>query len=900
MDSPRLTSDALLIDGEIVQIRTADPADLAGVGDLHQRVSPRSLYLRYFTAAPNIDKYLRHLLRAADDAHEVLVVSLRDQVVGVAGYEQLADPASAEVAFLVDDAYQGLGIATLLLEHLAAEAFGRGVERFVAETLPQNAAMLGVFRDAGFPVSTRYEDGVVAVSFPTVPDARALQAADQREASADHSSLQALLSPRSVTVVGTGRDASGLGHRVLANLLHEGYQGPVYAVNRSVSAGDLVGGVPAYSSVTEVPGVVDLVVVAVPAQEVLEVARHAAARQARSLAVLTADFTETRGRGSARQQQLLDLCRAEGMRLVGPGCMGVANTADDVRLNATVGPALPLPGAVGLMSQSGSLGIAALQHARRAGIGISSFVSAGNKADVSGNDLLCYWERDPATRVCALYLESFGNPRKFARIAGRVSRTKPVVVVKSGRSVEGSYGARSHNDAAATPEVAVDALFAQAGVIRADSLLEMFEVVTLLEHAPLPAGFRVAVVGNSGGPGVLAADACVAAGLQVGELSESTRAALSSLLPAGASTGNPVDMLADTDAATVRSCLETVLADPGVDAVIAVYTPVRSGETAPVAEVIAEVGSVATKPLIAVMFGLLEPPDPFRDSAGRLQVPFHAFPETAARSLGAVARYAMWRARPVGTPAELDGVDTPRARRLVDDCLAADPDGGWLPSATATELVSCFGIPTVETIAVATAEEAVAAARKIGYPVALKAAAGELLHKTENGGVSLRLADEDAVRSSFDEMQRRLGTRMGGAVVQPMITAGVEAAVGVVNDPSFGPLVMFGLGGVASDLLADRAFRILPLTREDAAAHVRSLRASPLLFGYRGSEPVDGAALEDLLLRVAELADTVPEVAELDLNPVMATAAGASAVDVKIRLERRPRSLALLRRLSPR
>ena len=858
------------------------------------------MYLRYFSVSPSIDTYLTQLLRPPDDLHAVLVACQHGELVGLAAYECLANRSFAEIAFLVDDAHHGLGIGTLLLEHLAAIGQDAGVERFVAQTLTENVPMLAVFRDAGYKLTTSYDHGVVDVTFPTLADPGAQAAADLREGSADFTSVQRLLSPRSVTVVGAGRNPAGLGHQVLLNLVRDGYAGPIYPVNHALPPGEMLNGLHAYQSVTDVPGPVDLVVVAVPAKSVLEVAEAAAHRHARSLVVITAGFAEVGGDGPDLQQQLLDLCRAAGMRLVGPNCMGVANAADDVRLNATFGPALPPPGAVGLMSQSGAVGIAAVEYARAAGVGLSSFVSAGNKADISGNDLLCFWERDAATRVCALYLESFGNPRKFARIAGRVARTKPIVVVKSGRSVEGARGARSHTGAAATPEVAVDALFAQAGVIRADSLSDLFDLVTLLDRSPLPAGANVAVVGNSGGPGVLAADACVSAGLRLPELSEGTRAALEALLPSDASTVNPVDVLADTSAETVRSCLEIVMADPGVDSILAVYTPVRPGETDAVARVLAEVSDAGTKPVIAVMLGLVDAPSALRDAAGRLRVPFHSFPETAASTLGAVARYSAWRTLPVGTPAELDDLDIAGAKQLVDRFLAKQPNGGWMSSSAAAELVSRFGVPVVETARAETADEAVEAADRLGYPVALKAGAGELVHKTEAGGVRLHLQDAPAVRAAFDDMDRRLGADMGGAMVQRMVGDGVETAVGLVNDSAFGPLVMFGLGGVASDLLADRSFRILPMSRQDAANQVRSLRGTPLLFGYRGSESVDVAALEDVLLRTAALAEALPEVAELDLNPVVARPDGAFAVDVKIRLEPRTHALNLLRRMSPR
>ena len=887
-------SDVLLTDGSIVRIRPGSAEDLPAVGRLHERLSSRSLYLRYFSAGLPPGTYLDRLLRPADDDHLTLVTVDRGQVVAVAGYERLADPKVAEVAFLVDDAHQGRGVGTLLLEHLAASAAAAGVERFVAETLADNAAMLGVFRDAGFAVRTAFESGEVRVEFPVRPDEQALAAADVREAFAEFQSVHRLLVPRSVTVVGAGRDPAGLGHLVLANIVSGGFTGAVFPVNRDGAAVlDLAG----FKTVRDVPGPVDLVIVVVPAPGVLEVARDAAAMGAQSLVVISAGFAEAGVRGGEEQQELLRVCRAAGMRLVGPNCMGLVSNVEGVRLNATFSPTHPAAGSVGFMSQSGAVGIAAMDHATRSRVGVGSFVSAGNKADISGNDLLCFWERDPDTKVCALYLESFGNPRKFARIARRVGRAKPIVAVKSGRSVAGTRGVRSHTAAAATPEVAVDALFGQVGVIRADSLSELFEVVTLLDRSPLPAGDRVAIVGNSGGPGVLAADACEAAGLRVPELDKETRDRLVTLLPAGAGVSNPVDLLSGADPRLMQSALSAVLASPDVDSVIAVYTPILPGGENEMAAAMAAAAAGSGKPVLAVILGVPEPPASLHAADGRLLLPFHPFPEPAASALAAVTAYAAWRRQPDGAAVHFDDVDEAGARELVRDFLAGAPAGGWLPLDRACALLEMYGVTTVPTVYAADADAAARAASRFDGPVAVKAAAGSLVHKTDLGAVHLDLATPEAVKEAVSDLTARLGEEAGGVVVQPMVSGGVETAVGVVSDPAFGPLVMFGLGGVASDLLADRSFRIIPLSREQAAAQIRGLRSSPLLSGYRGSAPVDIRGLEDVVLRVAQLADELPEVAELDLNPVVARPDGVVALDVKVRLARAPHSYPLLRRL---
>ena len=633
-------ADVLLLDGGIAHIGPVRPGDAAALHDLYDRLSPQTLYLRFFTSSrTSAGKDVARLIRADPDRHVALRVFLAGRVVAAAGFERLEDPAEAEVAFVVDDACRGLGIGTLLFEHLASVAAAQGVRRFVAETLAENARMLHVFRDAGLPVFTHFVDGTVHVELPLAPDGHYLDAVGEREHVAGIASLARVLAPKSVVVAGAGIDPDGLGHQVLMNLVGGGYSGALAAVNRS---GTDVCGQPAYRSVAEVPGRVDLVVVAVPAAAVLEVARAAAARGAAGLVVISSGFAEAGPNGASEQAELLGICRAGGMRLIGPNCMGIANTA--VAMNATFCAALPPIGGLSLMSQSGAVGIAVLNHAARTGVGIASFVSAGNKADVSGNDLLAVWEADPATRVCALYLESLGNPRKFARTAARVGRRKPVVAVKSGRSVSGARGVASHTAAAATPDVAVDSLFTQAGVIRVDSLAELFDVATLLDRAPLPTGRRVAIVGNSGGPGVLAADACEAAGLLVPAPEAQTRERLAALLPDGAAVANPLDLLAGADPATFEAALRVVLHDQRIDAVIAVYTPVRPGAADPIAAALARCGADhPSTPILAVFLGLYAIPPPLCDAAGQPLLPYYAFPEPAVRALAAATRYAEWR-----------------------------------------------------------------------------------------------------------------------------------------------------------------------------------------------------------------------------------------------------------------
>jgi acyl-CoA synthetase (NDP forming)/GNAT superfamily N-acetyltransferase len=823
--------DALLLDGRIARIRTVQATDADVLRAMYDGVSADALYLRFFSLSRAVvPEEIQALTRPADNDHQSLLAEVGGQVVAVATFERLDDdPTKAEIAFLVDDFHRGRGVGMLLLEHLATAAVTVGVRSFVAETLASNSAMLHVFGDTGFPMTSRYDDGVVHIEIALDFDDEFRSAVDRREAHAEAISMRRVLAPLSVAVVGAGSDPAGLGHQILANIVRGGYRGTLYAVNQSAHR---VSGVRAFTSLDALPTAVDLVVVAVPAAGVLDVARQAADHGAAGVVVISAGFAESNPAGERLERELVRLCRETGMRLIGPNCIGVANADPGISLNATASTIMPPAGGIGLMSQSGGVGFAALQYAARSGVGISSFVSAGNKADVSGNDLLCAWENEDETRVCALYLESFGNPRKFARIAARVSRRKPVVVVKAGRSVAGEPGLRLHRPGAATPDIAVDSLFEQAGVTRVDSLAELLDVASLFDLAPLPGGPRVAIVSNSGGPGLLAADACDAAGLDVVALSAVTRHRLGGLVPTGTPVGNPVDLLSGADPVTFEAALRVLLDDPEIDAVISVYTPLKPGSATGIARAIATVQvDVPGKPLLVCFLGVETMPSELRAAGGRPIAPYYAFPEAAAHALGAAVRYATWRDRPAGTQAVLTDLDVAAARAIVATELAEFPDGCWLDGRVAAELLATHGV---------------------------------------------RLA----ARSDTD---------------RELVTTPV--AIGVVADPTFGPLVMVGLGGLASDMLADRAFRLLPLTVEDARRQIRSLRGAPLLFGYDDAPPCDVAALEDMLLRVAELAMNVAEVAELDINPVWVSAAGVQAATVRVRVRPAPAEDPLIRRL---
>jgi acetyl coenzyme A synthetase (ADP forming)-like protein len=751
--------------------------------------------------------------------------------------------------------------------------------------------MLGVFAAAGWVSERHFEYGTIRIRFNIDATTASIDAVEGRERHAEGASIARLMAPRSIAVVGASRRPGSIGYELFRNLLAFGFEGPVYPVNPSSTS---VAGVRAYATLLDVPDAVDLAVIVVPAVAVPDVVRDCAVKQVHGMVIISAGFAEAGADGKAVERDIVATARRNGMRVIGPNCLGVVSTASGVRMNATFAPDPPVGGNVAFMSQSGGLGIELMSQAGNLGIGISDFVSVGNKADVSGNDLLQYWAEDPHTDVILMYLESFGNPRKFARLARRIARTKPIVAVKSGRSAVGSRAASSHTAALATPDVAVDALFRQAGVIRVDTLDELLATAMLLAHQPVPAGRRVAIVSNAGGPGILAADACAGAGLEVPELGPSTQDALRALVARDATVRNPIDLVAGATAEQFGNALRAALHDESIDALLAIFVPPLVTRAEDVARAIASASETAgEKPVVACFLGRAGVPNELRGDGARRTIPSFAFPEAAAHALGRVADLADWRRRPVGRVPDFGDVDLTAARAIVAAALHADgaQEGVWLDQRQANALLTCFGIPVVGFSVVGTPDEAVAAAKRLGFPVALKAAAPELVHKSDVGGVALDLRDAAAVTTAFDRMATALGDAMGEVTVQQMVPPGVETIVGVTHDPSFGPLVLFGLGGVTAELLGDSTLRIVPITDQDAHDLVRSLRGSPLLFGYRGSPPVAVDALESLLLRVGYLADEIPEIVEMDLNPVIVGPGGAVAVDSKIHLAQTPAKL---------
>lgn len=880
----RWECDVVLTDGETVHLRPIRSEDAAGERSFLEQLTPETVFLRF--QAPRrtfTDEEISYFTGVDYDMRMALVAELGGGIIAIGRYDRLPEaPDEAEVAFVVADAHQGRGIGTLLLEHLAAIARRHGVDKFHAYVLPQNRGMITVFQDAGFDASSTYDEGVVRFTIPVDLTDTTLAAIEAREQRARARSIERLLHPRSVAVVGAGRERGNVGHEIFRNILLGEFRGPVHPVNPSA---EHVASVAAQPTVRDISGPVDLAVIAVPPRHVLPALDDCAAKDVHGLVIVSAGFAETGEDGAELERQMLDAARRHGMRVVGPNCLGIVNTDEAVQLNATFSPDPPTPGNAAFMSQSGALGIAIMDQAESVGIGISSFVSVGNKADVSGNDLLEYWQEDDRTEVVLLYLESFGNPRQFGRIARRVSAAKPIVAVKGGRTPAGSRAASSHTAAMATPEVAVDALFRQTGVIRVDTLQDLFDVAQLLCNQPLPAGRRVGIVSNGGGPGILAADACESVGLEVPELHERTRAALHEVCLPGAAVTNPVDLLAAAGPDHFAGALELVLADPNVDAVLVSYTPPLVTDPTEIAEAVSGVAGRATKPMVANFLDsdtkLIIADSGGEDGCSR-RVPVYLYPESATRALARAAWYGEWRGQPTGTVPTFADLDMAGARTTVARAIERGGRATWIEPEAAFGLLTAYGIPVARTHEVASPEAAAERASEIGFPVALKVVGPDLVHKTDVGGVVLGLDGPEKVEGAYREMQARLGARMTGAAVQAMVPEGVETIAGIVHDPAFGPLVMFGLGGITAELLGDRAFRVLPLTDLDVRDLVDSIHSAPLLHGYRNTPQVDVDALHDCLLRVGRLADDVPQIREMDINPLIVSPSGVTAVDVRV------------------
>ncbi len=864
--------DVILRDGSTLRLRPPARDDSEALVSFFAELSNQSLYLR-FHGHPLVDSHLVAPDLEPDWAERGALVGAAatedgERVVALASYVRLREHEVAEVAFAVADGYQGRGIGPRLLERLAARAAEQGITRFVAEVIADNRPMLRVFSEAGFSVSRTLSGGVVEVTFPIAPTADFAARVAARDHTAVAASLRPFFEPRSVAVFGASPRRGTIGGELFRNILTGDFSGAGYPINRK---GESVAGVRGYQSIDDIPDAIDLAVICVPGTAVLEAAESALRQGVRALIVISAGFAEIGADGAERQSQLLALVRAHGARLIGPNCLGIASAA--TRLNATFASRQAPAGNIGFSSQSGALGLAMLEAAEARGLGLSAFVSVGNKADVSSNDLLEWWEDDPRTEVVLLYVESFGNPRKFAELARRVARSKPILAVKSGTTASGARAASSHTAALAGSEAAVDALFHQAGVIRAGTLEELVDVATLLSTQPPPRGRGVAVLTNAGGLGIMCADACEAAGLTLPPLAEETRRALGALLPAEASLANPIDMLGSATAGSYEATLPLVLEDSAVDAVIVLFVPAVSATADEVAAAVARVGP-GDKPVLAVVMSAEGVPAALRATPQAAAA--FVYPESAARALGRAAQRPDWLRRPLGTLPRLD-VDRIAADAVIERVLT-DRDDAWLDPADTRALLLAYGIPLVGEAVAHSADEAIEAASALGYPVVVKTAAAGA-HKTESGGIALDLGDAAAVRAGVD----RIGAP---AIVQPMIKGGAELLAGLVQDPVFGPLVAFGPGGVFAELFGDAAFRIAPLTEMDAEELITTGKAGRLVNGFRGAPAADLASLVDLVCRLSRLGQDLPAVAELDLNPVLALPDRCVAVDARVRVQR--------------
>ncbi len=886
-------ADELLRDGGSIHIRAIRPEDRARLLEHFRALSPQSVYFRFFGPKRSLsDTELERLIAPDYSTHVALLATLRgggdEKIIGVGRYlvREGSVPPRAELAFAVLDAYQGRGIATLLLEHLGRIARANGISEFEASVMGANRQMLEVFAGSGFRIRHSLDAGIVNVSFPTEESESYQRASHLRELNAAAHSIAGFIRPRSVAVVGASRREGSIGAALVANLRRARFNGPIYPINQS--AGEIQG-LRAYASVADVGAPVDLAVIALPAEAVEDAVRDCARAGVKGVVVISSGFAEISAEGRERERRLFELVRGSGMRMVGPNCMGVLNTDPAISLNATFAPNWPPPGNIGMLSQSGALGLAILDYARSRGIGLSTFVSAGNKADVSSNDMLAYWAQDPRTEVIVLYLESFGNPRKFARIAPEVARVKPIVAVKAGRSAAGTRAASSHSAALASLDVAVDALFEQAGVIRTNTLEELFDVVALLSSQPVPGGPRVGVVTNAGGPGIMLADACEARGLKLPELEPATVASLRSFLVDRAGLGNPIDMTAQAGPSEYQRTIAAVGADPNVDSLVVIYIPPMVTKPEEIAAAIAQAaGQVpAHKPVATVFISSGGAPAALHEGPrGRLAT--FSFPENAAMALSAAERYARWRQRPHATALSLDRSAQGAIRTVVDRVLAGVDTPAWLDPYDAELILNAAGI-RYERAEQTTVESAPAAADRIGYPLVAKIISRDVLHKSDVGGVIMGLrsaADVAQAVHGLAAKMRDLGKQLDGILLQRQVDKGVEALVGVTSDPTFGPLLVCGLGGVAVELLRDVAFRLHPVTDVDAEAMLVSLRASKLLDGFRGSPRADRAALVSIITRISALAEVVPELRELDLNPVIVLpeGKGAVAVDARIRI----------------
>jgi acetyl coenzyme A synthetase (ADP forming)-like protein len=877
--------DVVIRDGDVVHIRPVRPDDADRHRAFMALLGRESRFFRFFQVKEALtDEETEYFVNVDYHDRMALVVLDGDKMIAVGRYDRNTDaPDTAQVAFAVADEYQSRGIGTALLQLLTAHARQHDIGRFTADVLAENVRMIRVFRNAGYELTRTLDQGVYAVDFPVEYTEGARAATEEREKRAVAASVLPLFFPGSIAVVGASTRRGAIGNTLFKNLISTGFNGPVYPVNPSAR---VVESVRAYPSVLHIPERIDLAFIVVPSAHVIDAVRQCGEAGVRGVVVISAGFGEVGN--TDMEAELLDVVRSHGMRMVGPNCMGLLNTSETINMNGTFAPVYPPRGNIAMSSQSGALGIAILEFARRNALGISQFISVGNKADIVGSDLLALWEDDPQTDVILFYLESFGGPRRFTRLARRVARKKPIIAVKSGRTGAGSRAASSHTGALASRDIAVDALFEEAGVMRVDTLEGMFGLASLLANQPVPKGRRVGIVTNAGGPAILAADALEGRGLELPALSDELRAQIGAHLPAEASTANPIDMIAGAGPDEYRASLEGLLHSGEVDTVMVLYVPTSAGGEKAIGRVVREVAEAyeGDTTLVAVFMQVAEASEYLRGES--TTVPVYQFPEDAAVALEKAVRYGDWLQADPGEVPKMDRIENDKAKRLMAKAMRRlGPDGGWLDPGEVTELLGLHGI-RVPKEAIATSEdEAVAAAVQIGGPVVLKVIAESALHKSDSGGIALDLEGEDEVREAYRKVSTAVDD-VDGVLVQEMIRGGHEVLVGVTEDPNFGPLIVYGLGGIMVEVMQDVTFKLWPITDVDASEMVDGIRGAKLLRGYRNLPEGDVGGVEDILLRVSAMVGICPEIVEMDLNPVkvLEPGHGVVAVDARIRVRR--------------
>ncbi|MEM0118072.1 MAG: GNAT family N-acetyltransferase [Conexivisphaerales archaeon] len=896
----RLVGEVVLKDGSTVHVREVVQEDKELLREFLNSLSSETIANRFFGIGIDREAALSVLIPKSND---YALVALREgRIIAHACYHITSDKR-AEAAVVVADSYQGKGLGTILLGQLVQHAERKGILVFDAYVQPENYRMISVLRKLGYQVSLKAEPGAIKASF-TISSIHELESVfDQLEAKAASAAVRSFLFPRGVAVIGASRDRTSIGGELFWNIIESGYKGAVYPVNANA---DVVQSIVAYKSVLDCPGPVDVALICVPARFVLDVAKECYRKGVKGLVVISSGFAEVGGDGIKLQRELVSLCNNTGMRLIGPNCMGIINTNPEVSLNAQFAPYKPLAGKIGFLSQSGALGIAVIEHATRLGLGLSSFISVGNKADISGNDLIQYWENDEDTEVILLYLESFGNPRKFARIARRVTKKKPIIAVKGGRSAAGFRATQSHTGAMlAASDVTVDALFKQTGVIRVDVLSEMFDVAALLSTQPLPKGKRVGIITNAGGAGILASDACENYGLEVPEYSQETQQMLRSFLRAEAGVRNPVDMIASATPEDYGRAIRAVAEDKLIDSLIVIFIPPISVSASDVAKVILQeakrINKELGKPVLSVFMATHGISELLSD--GETKIPSYPFPEAAAGALARAAQYSEWVSREEGRRVVFSDINRERAASIVAAALGKerhgpfaqsaskigkDPESSqrWLTPEETYQLLECYGIPVAKLAIAKSLDEVGEMAKKFEGNVVLKAISPRIIHKTEAGAVRLDVKPEDA-KDAASEMTERLrasGIEPEGFLIQQMVKGAFETFVGVTHDQSFGPVIACGAGGILVELMKDISVRIAPLTDREADEMIKSLKSYPILTGYRGGARYDVDALKEVILRVSALIDDIPEIAEMDLNPVMLLQKGAYVVDARVRV----------------